>query len=342
MQVGVSAAHILQLWNPPEVTRWRVGPKILQRPIGEPVPSIVGSEPASLPAALGQIAVEEVSARVRLNRQQDIRPAIFAHPHIYDVGSVPRHPTGHGVLEHSFSRGGIPVHKPKISEVGSGGRRPVARGWGRWVLVAVTIRAMDTSLIACFPDADLLVGPWRARFDPSAAHGIGAHITVASPFLTENCVKAGVLARVAAIASRHSVVVSFASIDLLPGAIALHPSSDDSLAALTADILGAWPQIASRLRTGHSRAYHLTVACSTDTPLFMRCARASPRHCQSVCGRLASTWSPTIGTAFGLSRRFRFRRDGARSRRAGDCQLGCSDGHDRQGVFSAGGASAGF
>ena len=142
-------------------------------------------------------------------------------------------------------------------------------GWGRGVLVAVTIRAMDTSLIACFPDADLLVGRWRARFDPWAAHGIGAHITVASPFLTErNCVKAGVLARVAAIASRHSVVVSFASVDLLPGAIALHPSSDDSLAALTADILGAWPQIASRLRTGHSRAYHLTVACSTDTPVF--------------------------------------------------------------------------
>jgi 2'-5' RNA ligase superfamily len=123
---------------------------------------------------------------------------------------------------------------------------------------------MDTSVIACFPDADPLVGRWRMKFDPWAAHGIGAHATVASPFLPDDRVDAGVIARVGAIAARHSVALSFATIDLLPGALALCPAAADPLIALTADIATAWPEITTRLRTGRSRPYHLTIACSTD------------------------------------------------------------------------------
>jgi hypothetical protein len=128
---------------------------------------------------------------------------------------------------------------------------------------------VDTSLIALFPAADPLVGHWRARFDPWAVHGIGAHITVASPFLPDDQVDATALGKLGPIMARHSVVVSFSAIDLLPGAIALHPSANDALAALTADIVAAWPEIAPRLRTGESRPYHLTVACSDD-PAVLR------------------------------------------------------------------------
>jgi hypothetical protein len=123
---------------------------------------------------------------------------------------------------------------------------------------------MDTSVIACFPDADPLVERWRIKFDPWAAHGIGAHATVASPFLDDDRIDAGVVARASDIAARHSVVISFNTIDVLPGAIALCPAATDSLIALTADIVTAWPEITARLRTGRARPYHLTVACSTD------------------------------------------------------------------------------
>jgi hypothetical protein len=123
---------------------------------------------------------------------------------------------------------------------------------------------MDTSLIALFPEADPLVGHWRERFDPWAAHGIGAHITIASPFLPDDQVDPTAVARLATILARHSIVVTLATINLLRGATALHPSADDALTALTDDIVTAWPEIAPRLRTGHSRPYHLTVACSDD------------------------------------------------------------------------------
>jgi 2'-5' RNA ligase len=129
---------------------------------------------------------------------------------------------------------------------------------------------MDTSLIACMPDADAVVGRWRARFDPWAAHGIGAHITVASPFLPDDRVDAEVIARLSTIAARHRVVVSFEAIDQLPGAITFHPNSDESLTALTVDVVDAWPELDGRLRTGRSRPYHLTIACSSDPTVLRR------------------------------------------------------------------------
>ena len=125
---------------------------------------------------------------------------------------------------------------------------------------------MDTSVIACFPDADPLVGRWRVKFDPWAAHGIGAHATVASPFLPDDRIDAGVIGKVGIIAARHTVVVAFDRVEMLPGALALS-AADDSLIAVTADIAAAWPEITTRLRTGRSRPYHLTVACSTDEDL---------------------------------------------------------------------------
>jgi hypothetical protein len=87
-------------------------------------------------------------------------------------------------------------------------------GLGSW------FGAMDTSLIACVPDADAVVGRWRRRFDPWTAHGIGAHLTVVSLFLPDDRVDARISARLTAIAVRHHVVVSLNVIGQLPGAIA--------------------------------------------------------------------------------------------------------------------------
>jgi hypothetical protein len=32
------------------------------------------------------------------------------------------------------------------------------------------------------PELEPLVGPWRAQYDPSAAEGVGAHLTLLFPF----------------------------------------------------------------------------------------------------------------------------------------------------------------
>ena len=42
----------------------------------------------------------------------------------------------------------------------------------------------ETALIVSVPAAESLVADLRARFDPSAAEGVPAHVTVAVPFLT--------------------------------------------------------------------------------------------------------------------------------------------------------------
>lgn len=40
----------------------------------------------------------------------------------------------------------------------------------------------ESALIAAIPEAEALVGPYRSRFDPSAALGVPAHVTVLYPF----------------------------------------------------------------------------------------------------------------------------------------------------------------
>lgn len=41
----------------------------------------------------------------------------------------------------------------------------------------------QTAIIVPIPEAEALVGPWRARFDKHAAQGVPAHITLISPFV---------------------------------------------------------------------------------------------------------------------------------------------------------------
>jgi 2'-5' RNA ligase superfamily len=43
--------------------------------------------------------------------------------------------------------------------------------------------ARRTMIAALVPDAEELVGPFRDRLDPTARHGLGAHLTLVYPFL---------------------------------------------------------------------------------------------------------------------------------------------------------------
>lgn len=49
--------------------------------------------------------------------------------------------------------------------------------WQHWPM-------LETALVAPVPAAEPLVADLRARFDPSAADGVPAHVTIAVPFLT--------------------------------------------------------------------------------------------------------------------------------------------------------------
>jgi hypothetical protein len=54
---------------------------------------------------------------------------------------------------------------------------------------------LETAVIVSLPEAEALVGPWRARLDPVASWGVPAHITVIYPFLAPQLVNDHVLAQ---------------------------------------------------------------------------------------------------------------------------------------------------
>jgi 2'-5' RNA ligase len=48
----------------------------------------------------------------------------------------------------------------------------------------VSIALLRTALLISVPEAESVVSEWRERFDPSAAHGVPAHVTLIFPFLS--------------------------------------------------------------------------------------------------------------------------------------------------------------
>jgi len=59
----------------------------------------------------------------------------------------------------------------------------------------------QTALIVRVPEAEAAVGALRTRFDPSAALGVPAHITVPHPFMAPDAIDAAVSARIGGIAA---------------------------------------------------------------------------------------------------------------------------------------------
>jgi hypothetical protein len=52
---------------------------------------------------------------------------------------------------------------------------------------------VESAILLCVPDAEPLVHGWREKGDPSAAHGVPAHVTLLYPFLPLERIDAGVL-----------------------------------------------------------------------------------------------------------------------------------------------------
>ena len=56
-----------------------------------------------------------------------------------------------------------------------------------------------SALVITVPAAEPLVGPWRARHDPSACLGVPAHITLLYPFAAPPLLDAALLAELATL-----------------------------------------------------------------------------------------------------------------------------------------------
>ena len=127
-----------------------------------------------------------------------------------------------------------------------------------------------TSIVATCPAAEQIVGPWRLELDPSARHGLPAHITLLAPFVPAQEIRESDYAAVGDVWAEHAPLDPVLThVEQLPGAIALRPDpqTERALAQVTNALLRHWPQLRGTVRTGFSRPHHLTVACREDEAL---------------------------------------------------------------------------
>lgn len=120
-------------------------------------------------------------------------------------------------------------------------------------------------LVIEVPEAEPLVGPWRRRFDPAAATGVPAHLSVLYPFLDHARIDDTVIEALAATLAAHAPFeTGFHRCGRFPGMLHLAPEPDGPLRALTADVVARWPEAPPYGGRYADVVPHLTVAYSRD------------------------------------------------------------------------------
>jgi hypothetical protein len=120
----------------------------------------------------------------------------------------------------------------------------------------------ESALVILVPEAEPLVRPFRDRFDPSAALGVPAHITLLYPFIAPEKIGADTLDAIAACFSGFApIAFSLTEVRRFPTeTLYLAPAPDEPLRKLTMAIWdrfpdtppygGVWPDIVPHLSLG--------------------------------------------------------------------------------------------
>lgn len=125
-------------------------------------------------------------------------------------------------------------------------------------------------LLLMTPDADGLVGRWRAEHDWAARFGIGAHVTVRTPFLHR---EEWADRRITDVLKPFlPLTINLARLENRPGALVILVEPDDELRVMTAAIDAGWPTLPAH-RGRNDFAYHVTVVRTPD-PLVREAASA--------------------------------------------------------------------
>jgi 2'-5' RNA ligase len=142
---------------------------------------------------------------------------------------------------------------------------PVAAGGGSGN------RAGDTVLIVKVAEAEPVVGQWRTQFDPSAAAGVPAHVTVLAPFLDRALVDASVSTELDILIGEHRPFdVELAECRRFPGVLYLAPVPSAPLRALTVALAGRWPEAPPYRGQFAEVVPHLTVARGQEPDVLDR------------------------------------------------------------------------
>jgi 2'-5' RNA ligase len=121
---------------------------------------------------------------------------------------------------------------------------------------------MSRTLLALMvPEAERMVGDLRARLDPAARLGLGAHITLVYPFLDSGAIHPDTVERLRAIARAHAPP-SFRldAVGTFPSTVWLRPTPAEAIAELASALETAFPERPRNGREFPVYVPHLSVA----------------------------------------------------------------------------------
>jgi 2'-5' RNA ligase len=101
----------------------------------------------------------------------------------------------------------------------------------------------QAGLVVLVPEAERLVGPFRDRFDPSAATGMPAHVTLLFPFVAPEAMTLQLADELAALFAAHPAFdYAFGEPRRFPDTLYLPPEPDAPFRALTQAIWDRYPE----------------------------------------------------------------------------------------------------
>lgn len=118
-----------------------------------------------------------------------------------------------------------------------------------------------TALVLLIPESEPLVGGWRKRFDPVAAQGMPAHVTVLYPFMDEEAIDPECLAQLDGLfAEIPAPALTFRRTGRFPNALWLAPEPAGPVKAITQALVAAFPDYPPYGGAFPDSIPHLTVA----------------------------------------------------------------------------------
>jgi 2'-5' RNA ligase len=128
----------------------------------------------------------------------------------------------------------------------------------------------ESAVVVVVDAAEQVVGPWRARYDSSAAAGVPPHITVLYPFLPLADVTDDVLHRLGEIfAAEPAFELTLARVErFAEDVLWLAPEPAEPFRRLTQAVWRAWPHHPPYEGAYDDVTPHLTVADRPDPALF--------------------------------------------------------------------------
>jgi 2'-5' RNA ligase len=141
---------------------------------------------------------------------------------------------------------------------------------------------IESALIVVVPEAEQLVGPFREKYDPSAAAGMPSHITLLYPFTSPDDISQAELGSLSLCFARVGQFdFSLAAIRRFAGGVLyLAPEPDEPFRRLTLAIWKRYPKLPPYGGKHSSIVPHLTVAQLADERQLDRIADQFARDSQ--------------------------------------------------------------